>query len=50
MLVRSYTLEVCGEKQIAVIANDDKTAVVRCSLSEKLLPRQLLSLLIFYLF
>ena len=43
--VRSYTLEVCGEKQVPVTANDDKrqiTAVVGCSLSGKLLPPQLL--------
>ena len=43
--VRSYTLEVCGEKQVSVTGNDDKrqiTAVVGCSLSGKLLPPQLL--------
>ena len=43
--VCSYTLEVCGEKQVSVTANHDKpqiTTVVGCSLSGKLLPPQLL--------
>ena len=43
--VRSYTLEVCGEKQVSVTGNDDKrqiTAVLGCSLSGKLHPPQLL--------
>ena len=43
--VRSYTLEVCGEKQVPVTANNDKrqiTAVVGCSFNGKLLAPQLL--------